>query len=123
MNILVYYPYNLRTVGQQSVVEMLVKRGHEVVLLTTCGKGYLHEYVERLGVKTEAITLDSSNKLGFYFHNLKKLSTTIRKHKIELVIAHQQIPALIAGILRIIRTFKLVYFRHNSDEDYEGYPV
>ena len=124
MNILIYFPYNLRTVEQQSVMEMLVKQGHNLNLLTTCERGYLHDYVEKLGIKTDAVTLKSSaGKWRFYASNLRKLASVIEKDKIEVVVAHQQIPALLAGILRKIRSFKLVYIRHNSDEDYMSTPA
>jgi glycosyltransferase involved in cell wall biosynthesis len=118
-NILIYFPYNLRTVEQQSVMELLVKRGHTVVLLTTCQRGYLHQYVESIGVLTEWIDeKETKGKLSFFRSNLKKLKTVLDRYKIDVVIAHQQNTALIAGLLRQIKRFPLVYFRHNSDEDY-----
>lgn len=123
MNVLVYFPYNLRTVEQQSVMEMLARRGHHVVLLTTCARGYLHEYVERLGVHTEALAAPTGSRLAFLVQNLAKLYKVVRQHRIELVIAHQQRPALIAGLLRRLAGFELAYFRHNSDEDYAAHPL
>jgi glycosyltransferase involved in cell wall biosynthesis len=124
MNILIFFPYNLRTVEQQSVMEMLIKEGHNVFLLTTCTRGYLHEYVENLGVKTHAAPQEtSSGKLQFYRRNLKKLASVITENNIEVVIAHQQIPALLAGILKSVKRFKLIFVRHNSDEDYQLTPL
>jgi len=120
LNILIFFPYNLRTVEQQSVMEMLVQKGHKVVLLTTCERGYLHKYVEGLGVYPEAVKLKAGNgKLNFYTSNFKKLCSIIKKYKIDIVIAHQQVPALIAGLLRKVMPFKLIYVRHNTDEDYQ----
>jgi glycosyltransferase involved in cell wall biosynthesis len=119
MKILVYFPYNLRTVEQQSVMEMLVQKGHEVVLLTSCARGYLHQYVEKLGVRAEAIdTKPEDGKLKFYRDNIKGLRSFIRQYKIDIVIAHQQVPALIAGLARKLLPFTLIYVRHNTDEDY-----
>jgi len=120
LNILIYFPYNLRTVEQQSVMEMLVKRGHKVVLLTTCERGYLHDYVETKGVIAEAADgQEGQSRFSFYRSSIKKLKAAIKKHNIDIVIAHQQITALIAGLARKTKKFKLVYVRHNSDEDYQ----
>ncbi len=120
MNILIYFPYNLRTVEQQSVMEMLAKKSHKVVLLTTCKRGYLHEYVERFGVITEAMhKTKTPGSFRFYSDNYKKLKLVIKRYSIDVVIAHQQGPALIAGVLRKTKPFKLIYVRHNSDEDYQ----
>ncbi|HZH66232.1 MAG TPA: glycosyltransferase, partial [Flavisolibacter sp.] len=93
-------------------MELLVQKGHEVVLLTTCEKGYLHKYMENLGVHTEAVELKAgSSKLSFYITNLIKLRSVIKKYKIDIVIAHQQVPALIAGLLRKVNPFRLIYVR------------
>jgi len=123
MNILIYFPYNLRTVEQQSVMEMLVKEGNKVVLLTTLEKGYLHDYVEKFGVISESVgTKKGEGKFKFFITNFSKLKSVIAKYNIDLVIAHQQIPALIAGLLAKIKNIKLIYIRHNSDEDYQNFP-
>ncbi|MES1217578.1 MAG: glycosyltransferase family 4 protein [Bacteroidota bacterium] len=121
-NILIYYPYNQRSVEQQSVMEMLVKKGHKVTLLTTCERGYIHDYVEKFGVTTASVA-DTPGKFQFYKRNLVQLNKIIKCYNIEIVIAHQQIPAIIAGILKKIRKFKLAYVRHNSDESYSDYPL
>ncbi len=124
MNVLIYFPYNLRTVEQQSVLEMLVKQGHKVVLLTTCSRGFLHSYVEKLGVITEwADTSESDGKLKYYSQNIKKLRQVISKYKIDVVIAHQQQLAVFAGIVKKTIPFRLIYIRHNTDEDHQHYPV
>lgn len=123
MNVLIYFPYNLRTVEQQSVMELLVRQGHNVILLTTCERGLLHEMVNKLGVIAESTPTGKFSKFLFYFKCLQKLFTTIKKYKIDVVIAHQQIPALLAGALAKISAFKLLYVRHNSDEDYLNFPI
>jgi glycosyltransferase involved in cell wall biosynthesis len=119
VNILIYFPYNLRTVEQQSVMEMLIKQGHKVFFLSTCENGFLHGYLEKLGVKVFAATPSKEiGKFPFYLLNFRKLASVIKGNNIEVVIAHQQIPAIIAGLLKKIKKFKLIYVRHNSDEDY-----
>jgi len=119
VNILIYFPYNQRTVEQQSVMQMLKEKGHNVVLLTTCERGYLHGWAESIGVAAEAASGAGEGKVAFYLKNLKKLRQVVDRYKIDLVIAHQQITALIAGLLKKLKRFKLIYVRHNSDEDYQ----
>jgi glycosyltransferase involved in cell wall biosynthesis len=120
MNILIYFPYNMRSVEQQSVMEMLAMQGHNVHLLTTCARGYLHKYVEQLGVTAHAAEgPEPPGKMQFYRSRMKQLRSVIEENKIELVIAHQQETALIAGLLRKVKKFGLVYVRHNSGEDYQ----
>lgn len=118
MNILIYFPYNLRSVEQQSVMEMLVQQGHTVHLLTTCPAGPLHQYVEGLGVMVHATEVPAGGRGKYYLESLKKLRSVVDQFSIDLVVAHQQETALIAGLLRKTRKFKLVYVRHNSGEDY-----
>lgn len=115
MRVLIYFPYNLRTVEQQSVMEMLVGKGHKVVLFTNCERGYLHEYIEGKGIITEWMDNGARNKLA----NFKKLKNVLKKHEIDVVIAHQQINALIAGLLCKRKKIPLIYIRHNTDEDYQ----
>jgi glycosyltransferase involved in cell wall biosynthesis len=119
MNILVFFPYNLRTVEQQSVLEMLVKQGHKLVLLTTCKKGYLHSYVEKFGVIGEGVDVNEKNRFKYLIYSFKALRAAIKKYNIEIVIAHQQLPALIAGVYRKKKDFRLIYVRHNTDEGYQ----
>ena len=124
MNILIYFPYNLRTVEQQSVMEMLVTKGHTVVLLTTCERGYLHEFVEEKGIIGEWINRQEvQGKFSFYKANFKKLKHVLEEYKIDVVFAHQQSAALLAGLMRKTKKFQLIYVRHNSDEDYQLHPA
>jgi glycosyltransferase involved in cell wall biosynthesis len=122
MNILIYFPYHLRSVEQQSVMEMLVRQGHKVHLLTTCPAGPLHRYVEGFGVMTHAAGELPAGRVQYYRSGLKKLRSVVDEFSIDLVIAHQQETALIAGLLRKTRKFKLAYVRHNSGEDYQLNP-
>jgi L-malate glycosyltransferase len=104
-------------------MELLLKKGYKVILLTTCEKGPLHAIAEEMGVITEQVSAHSNNKLKYYIKNLRKLNSVIKKYKVDIVIAHQQKPALIAGLLKKILSFKLIYVRHNSDEDYLSFPI
>ena len=100
-------------------MEMLVKQGHKVVLLTTTNRGPLHEIVEQFGVTAlDTDVNENAGKIKYITKNFFRLRSVVKKYDIEAVIAHQQIPALIAGVLKKIRPFKLIYVRHNSDVDY-----
>jgi glycosyltransferase involved in cell wall biosynthesis len=123
VNILIYFPYNLRTVEQLSVMEWLLQKGHKVVLLTTTNQGVLHGLAEKMGVIAEADPGRGPGKLGTYLQHLRRLHSIIRAHRIELVVSHQQVPALLAGLLNLFRPFRHIYIRHNSDEDYLAFPV
>jgi glycosyltransferase involved in cell wall biosynthesis len=104
-------------------MEMLVEMGYKVVLLTTCEEGLLHSLAREIGVVTESSEVNSNNKLHYYFSQLMKLNAIIKKYRIDIIIAHQQKPALIAGLLKKFVPFKLIYVRHNSDEDYVAFPL
>ena len=99
---------------------MLVKRGHRVVLLTLCEPGLLHPIAENLGAEIESIDLRGKSKFYRYWFGVKRLYQAIKKYDIELVIAQQQMPALMSGVLHLFHKFKLVYVRHNTDEDYQN---
>lgn len=101
---------------------MLLKRGHKVILLTTCERGYLHEYAGRLGAIAESANSEMFGKLKFYRRNYTKLAHDLKQYKIDIVIAHQQVPALVAGICRKFKKFRLIYIRHNTDESYKTHP-
>jgi glycosyltransferase involved in cell wall biosynthesis len=119
MNILIYFPYNQRTVEQQSVMEALVKRSHKVILLTTCRRGPLHDEVEKLGVLALDTDVDDGvGKLSFLRKNLVRLNSVVKRYDVDRVIVHQQMPALVAGLLKMLRHFPLLFVRHNSDVDY-----
>lgn len=123
MNILVFYPYNLRSVEQLSVMEFFIRRGDRVILLTTCSRGQLHVMANEIGVIAEHVNTNSESNVHFYLKNIKALSLAIKKYDVDVVVAHQQKPALIAGLLRKFMSFRLFYIRHNSDEDYLNFPV
>lgn len=121
--ILIYFPYNQRSVEQQSVMEMLVNKGHKVHLLTLAPEGPLHELVRVLGVTASA----SAYREGFnpvrLAGNARVLAAYCNKHKIDLIFAHQQLcamPLILAGPFIRTRNF---YIRHNTDEDYLTAPL
>ena len=122
-NILIYFPYNQRTVEQQSVMEMLVNKGHAVFLLTLTPENYLHQYVRTLGVKAFASPVSHTSGISNIIRNAAYLVNFCKQHKIELIIAHQQVTALPLIFARLFFNCKTFYVRHNSDEDYRTHPL
>jgi glycosyltransferase involved in cell wall biosynthesis len=104
-------------------MEMLVREGHAVFLLTTCETGELHRLVESTGVVVEEPRPAARGRLVFYAQQLSRLHEVVEAREIEVVIAHQQVAAFLAGLCRLSRKFVLFYVRHNSDEDYIKHPV
>jgi glycosyltransferase involved in cell wall biosynthesis len=123
MSVLIYFPYNQRTVEQQSVMEALHKKGHTIILYTSCKRGPLHDIAESLGITALAAEKEYANTLESIWYNLFHLPKIIKKYNIDFIIAHQQVPALTVGILAIFKKIKFAYFRHNSDEDYQHFPI
>ncbi|HMG83782.1 MAG TPA: glycosyltransferase [Ferruginibacter sp.] len=123
MNILIFFPYNQRTVEQQSVMEALHKKGHTVILYTSCKRGVLHSIAEGLGIKALAAEKEYDNTLKNIWHNIFQLKKITKQYNIDFTFVHQQVPALTFGLLHIISKNKFGYIRHNSDEDYQNFPV
>lgn len=123
MNILVFFPYNQRTVEQQSILEALHKKGHTVILYTSCKKGTLHTIAKSLGVTALASQKEYSNTFKNVWHNIFQLKKIIKEYAIDFTIVHQQVPALTFGILNILKKNRFAYVRHNSDEDYQNFPI
>ena len=84
MNILVYFPYNHRTVEQQSVMEMLVNKGHQVFLLTLLPEGELHNNVKKYGVHASASPVAGKNGYRYIFINAKFLIGFCKKIRLIL---------------------------------------
>ena len=116
MRILIYLPPNSRAVDQQSVMELFIKMGHEVYLLTQMPEGDLHKNVARFGVKTFSAGMNHNTGINSYFRNIRYLRQFIREHKIEVVFAHLQGAGIVSGIVRKFSRFRLFYIRHNTDE-------
>jgi len=113
--VLIYFPTNARAVDQQSVMELLCNMHYEVYLLTWQEPGDLHKNVEKFGVKVFSTGLKKNNGIKGYIDNIRFLTKFIKKHKIDFVFAHLQALGMISGIARWFVSFKLYYFRHNTN--------
>jgi glycosyltransferase involved in cell wall biosynthesis len=109
-------------VEQQSVMELLVKKGHTVFLLTISKENYLHHFVKGLGVQAFASPYAGQEGYAAIFKNAFYLIKFCKKNKIDLILAHQQLTALPAIIASPFIKSKIYYIRHNADEDYKIFP-
>lgn len=121
-NILIYFPYNHRTVEQQSVMEMLVGKGHSVFLLTLTSENDLHKIVRQFGVKAFSSPVNKTSGFNIFL-NAKYLVAFCKTNNIQVIIAHQQVAALPLIFARLFIKSKTFYVRHNTDEDYKAHPV
>ncbi|MEO7043672.1 MAG: glycosyltransferase family 4 protein [Ferruginibacter sp.] len=121
-NILIYFPYNQRTVEQQSVMELFVKKGHNVFLLTLTPKGFLHHYVEKLNIKASASPVTTTSKIRNILQNAKFLFKFCKENNIDIIMVHQQLAALPLIFAKPFIKARLYYVRHNADEDYLSHP-
>ncbi|MBS1512389.1 MAG: glycosyltransferase family 4 protein [Bacteroidetes bacterium] len=118
-NILIYFPYNQRTVEQQSVMEMLVQKGNKVHLLTLSKENALHQIVRKMGVAASASPVPGDGSFKHLFANASHLVKYCKENQIDVVLAHQQLCAL--PLIFASPRLKTVnyYIRHNTDEDYK----
>jgi L-malate glycosyltransferase len=122
-NILIYFPYNQRTVEQQSVMEMLVNKGNSVFLLTLTSENYLHQFVRTLGVQAFASPVSRTSGMGNIIRNARYLVNFCKQYNIQVILAHQQVAALPLILARPFLKCRVIYVRHNADEDYKTHPL
>ena len=116
MKVLIYFPTNARAIDQLSVMEMLVKMGHQVSLLTFAEKGDLHLLAEKLGVKTFTNPVEKKNPLTFYARHAAFLVKFCREHQIDVIFSHLQDTALACVLAKPFLKAQIYYVRHNTDE-------
>lgn len=111
--ILFYYPSNKRTVGFETLFSKLVDRGYEVLLLTTCERGILHEKSEEIGVKVFANSIRKQNSILYYWRQIQYLIHFCKLHQVDVLASHLQHTNLIAVIAQLFISTKVVIFRHH----------
>lgn len=116
MKILIYYPFNTKSVAIHSQAELLLKLGHEVYLLTWTPEGELHTRLRELGVKSySAYSPKSSGGLRFFIQQTNALVRFCRINEITVVLSHLQGAGMVSGLAKSLRKLKVFYFRHNTD--------
>src|SRR5690554_54330 len=111
MNILIYTNFNGRSICIESTV-LYFKKNENVKLLTTVERGEIHNILEQKEVSCYAAPKSSHFKQVIFLYRF------IKKHKIDVVHAHLQLPSFYASLLHKFYRFRLFTVRHNSDVIY-----
>ncbi|MCX7858326.1 MAG: glycosyltransferase, partial [Deltaproteobacteria bacterium] len=116
MKILVYFPTNARAIDQISVMEMFIKSGHEVYLLTQTEKGNLHYLSEKLGVKTYSYSIRKTNPFSFYIKHAFFLIKFCHHHRIDIIFSHLHDTGITCVLAKPFLKARTFFVRHNTDE-------
>jgi len=121
MNILFYYPSNLRTNVLESQMIHLQRQGHKVFLLTITDKGHLHEYLEQQGINTFSQNIKAKTRLLFYAKSRQHLIRFAQQHQINVMYCHLQ-QANFIGVLAQsrLKNTKIITCRHHHDRVQKG---
>jgi glycosyltransferase involved in cell wall biosynthesis len=120
--ILFYYPSNTRSIALETQLLELRKRGHEILILTTCSKGDFHHYLESIGFKTFTNEITSKGVL-YYLKQILFLIAFCKKNKIDFVFSNLQHVNFISVLSQYFVRSKIIIFRHHfrftegSDEE------
>jgi len=112
MRVVFYYNSSYESVFLLTAMEDLMKKGQTVYLLTTTPAGALHEYAEKLGIKTSSVL--SKNIYGHY----RKLIRFCYKYQIDFVFSHLQQPNLVAVLSQYFIKASVWPMRHHADDVY-----
>ena len=115
MNIVFYTSFNERSITLESTILYFLNKGDNVYLLTTCPRGAIHKELENYGVNCYS-SIDGRSKT--YFNNIYHILFLIRfcrKHKIDIIHSHLQLPNFYSVIANFFIKSKILTVRHNSD--------
>lgn len=113
MNLLFYYPSNKRSNALETLIEGFLEKKINVIVLTTCEKGEFHQYLESLGVKTYANSIQKRSSFIYYLKQIFFLRSFCRTHSIDVVHSHLQQTNFIAVWAQYLIKPKVVIFRHH----------
>lgn len=121
MNILFYYPSNLRSNVLESQMIYLKQQGHRVFLLTISDPGPLHEYLTPFGIETASQQIKTTNRFFFYRKSIRHLQHFCTDKKIALVYCHLQ-QANFIGVLaqKKLTETRFITCRHHHDRVQKG---
>lgn len=117
MRILFYTQFSSRSRDTESVMQAMVKEGHEVFLLTQTAEGAYHEACRALGVKTFSHTV-SGGTASAALKQASFLRRFCKEHNIGVVFAHLEKAGLAAVLAQYFMKAKVVVCRHIVDEAY-----
>lgn len=111
--ILFYYPSNTRTNALETLMISLKEKGYEVVFLSLCAKGVLHEQLIELGIKSFSSNINSNNRLIYYLKQFFFLNKFCKENHIDVVFSHLQQANIIAVFSQFFISSNVIIFRHH----------
>ena len=110
--LLIYYPSNKRTVALQSLIIALRKTGVEVLFLSQCEKGELHEFLEQHNIPIFETQYDNNGFFGF-IKQAYRLISFCHQNKITTVHSHLQEANKVSVLCQYLIPSRVVIFRHH----------
>jgi len=111
--ILFYYPSNKRSIQIETTLVEIQKLGHEIILLTTCEKGLIHQELEQQGIKTYTHTSAYRFSPFYYINQIVYLIQFCRTHNISLIFSNLQHANFISVFAQFFMPAKVIAFRHH----------
>lgn len=111
--ILLYYPSNKRSVQIETTIHKIKSAGHDVLLLTTCEPGHLHQNLKKEGVRCFSFHSTSKNSFLYYLENIIFLIKFCKQHKIDFIFSNLQHVNFIAVLAQYFIKGKVIVFRHH----------
>lgn len=111
--ILFYYPSNKRSIQIETTFSEIRKLGHEIILLSTCEKGLLHQELEQQGVKTYTHVAKYSFSPFYYLNQIMYLIQFCNKHRIDIVFSNLQHTNFISVFAQYFVKARVIAFRHH----------
>jgi glycosyltransferase involved in cell wall biosynthesis len=111
--ILFYYPSSKRSIAMETLLTGFSREGYNVIGLTTCEKGDLHDVLEENGIKTFSFIIPEKPRVFFYLKHIIFLINFCKKHNINYVHSHLQQVNIIAVFAQFFIRAKVIIFRHH----------
>lgn len=111
--ILFYYPSNTRTNALETLMLSLKEKGYEIVFLSLCEKGVLHEQLIDLGIESFSSNINSNNRLIYYLKQFFLLNKFCKKKHIDIVFSNLQQANIIAVFSQFFISSSVIIFRHH----------
>lgn len=113
MTILFYYPSNKRSNSIETLLSELKHKGYNMVFLTTCEKGDLHNALDKLGVKTYTAGIGKKGSVRYYFKQMLFLIRFCKKERIDWVFSNLQQANIISVFAQWFSKTRFIIFRHH----------
>ncbi len=111
--ILFYYPSNKRSIQIETTLIELKKMGYEMILLTTCEAGDLHQQLKENNIPFFTNKIDSKNSFTYYYQQITFLIKFCKSQNINIVFSNLQHTNFIAVIAQFFMSAKVISFRHH----------